>query len=175
MSCHALLQGIFPTQGSNQGLSCVLHWQVGSLPLATPREPVFKPLSGPQAKDQHQNSGKLIWKLKKGLPYQPEMGGWSWDQLVQITCPWPRAFVSWGLYFPICEMGLKTEPTPQDECEDPQPQFLSSARQRVWQRIRRLYWSLTAQPPGFCWRSGGTRPHSNFFATSLILRNQKCP
>ena len=26
---HALLQGIFPTQGSNQGLLCLLHWRVG--------------------------------------------------------------------------------------------------------------------------------------------------
>ena len=32
--CHFLLQGIFPTQGSNPCLSCLLHWQVDSLPLA---------------------------------------------------------------------------------------------------------------------------------------------
>ena len=31
---HSLLQGIFPTQGSNPHLSCLLHWQVDSLPLA---------------------------------------------------------------------------------------------------------------------------------------------
>ena len=31
MDCHALLQGIFPTQGSNP---CLLHWQVDSLPLS---------------------------------------------------------------------------------------------------------------------------------------------
>ena len=38
VGCHALLQGIFLTQGSNLGL---LHWQVGSLPLmpfGSPRE-----------------------------------------------------------------------------------------------------------------------------------------
>ena len=29
--CHSLLQGIFPTQGSN---TCLLHWQVDSLPLS---------------------------------------------------------------------------------------------------------------------------------------------
>ena len=29
-----LLQGIFPTQGSNLRLLCLLHWQAGSLPLA---------------------------------------------------------------------------------------------------------------------------------------------
>ena len=34
MGCHALFQGIFPTQGSNQCLSCLLHWPVGSLPLS---------------------------------------------------------------------------------------------------------------------------------------------
>ena len=27
VGCHALLQGIFPTQGLNQHLSCLLHWQ----------------------------------------------------------------------------------------------------------------------------------------------------
>ena len=31
MGCHALLQKIFPTQGSNL---CLLHWQVDSLPLS---------------------------------------------------------------------------------------------------------------------------------------------
>ena len=31
-----LLQGIILTQGSNQGLLCLLHWQAGSLPLAPP-------------------------------------------------------------------------------------------------------------------------------------------
>ena len=34
LGCHALLQGIFPTQGSNPHLVCLLHRQVGSLPLA---------------------------------------------------------------------------------------------------------------------------------------------
>ena len=29
--CHFLLQGIFPTQGSNPHLLCLLHWQVDSL------------------------------------------------------------------------------------------------------------------------------------------------
>ena len=36
MGCHFLLQGIFLTQGSNQRLLILLHWQVGSLPLAPP-------------------------------------------------------------------------------------------------------------------------------------------
>ena len=34
--CHSLLQGVFPTQGRNLDLLCLLHWQVGSSPLAPP-------------------------------------------------------------------------------------------------------------------------------------------
>ena len=33
VGCHFLLQGIFPTQGSNPHLLCLLHWQVDSLSL----------------------------------------------------------------------------------------------------------------------------------------------
>ena len=36
---HFLLQGIFPTQGSNTYLLCLLHWHVGSLPAEPPRKP----------------------------------------------------------------------------------------------------------------------------------------
>ena len=38
MSCHALPQGIFPTQGLNR-IFCLLHWQVGYLPLMPPGKP----------------------------------------------------------------------------------------------------------------------------------------
>ena len=33
VGCHAFLQGIFLTQGSNPNLWCLLHWQGDSLPL----------------------------------------------------------------------------------------------------------------------------------------------
>ena len=36
VGCHALLQGALPSQGLNLNLFCLLHWQVGSLPLALP-------------------------------------------------------------------------------------------------------------------------------------------
>ena len=39
VSCHALLQGIFPTQGSNLHFLHLLHWQVGSLSLVPPGNP----------------------------------------------------------------------------------------------------------------------------------------
>ena len=36
VGCHSLLQGFFPTQGSNPHL---LHWQAGSLPSEPPEKP----------------------------------------------------------------------------------------------------------------------------------------
>ena len=36
MSCHFLLQRIFPTQGSNPRLLYLLYWKAASLPLTPP-------------------------------------------------------------------------------------------------------------------------------------------
>ena len=44
MGCCALLQGIFPTQGPNLRL-WLLHWQAGSLPLASPGKLMHHPFS----------------------------------------------------------------------------------------------------------------------------------
>ena len=44
---HALLQGIFLTQESNLRLFCLLHCQVGSLPLAPPGKPKEATLTAP--------------------------------------------------------------------------------------------------------------------------------
>ena len=40
VGCHALLQGIFLTQGLNPGLLCLLHWQASSLPLCHLGSPI---------------------------------------------------------------------------------------------------------------------------------------
>ena len=42
---HALFQGVFPTQGSNLHLLCLLHWQAGSLPLVPPGKQKTPPVS----------------------------------------------------------------------------------------------------------------------------------
>ena len=42
MGCHFLLQGIFLAQGLNLCLLCLLHWQVGSLPVTPPGKPTLK-------------------------------------------------------------------------------------------------------------------------------------
>ena len=46
VGCHTLLQGIFPTQGSNPCLLHFLHWQAGSLPLEPPGKPDEKYKAG---------------------------------------------------------------------------------------------------------------------------------
>ena len=39
VDCHALLQWVFLTQGSNPRILCLLHWQAGSLPLVPSGKP----------------------------------------------------------------------------------------------------------------------------------------
>ena len=41
VGCLFLLQAIFPTQGSNLHLLCLLQWQVASLPLVPPGKPQY--------------------------------------------------------------------------------------------------------------------------------------
>ena len=50
VGCHLLLQGIFPTQGSNPGLLHLLPWQVDSLPLSHLGSPSV-PNAGKQRKE----------------------------------------------------------------------------------------------------------------------------
>ena len=54
VGCHALLQGIFPTQGSNPCLLCLLQWQAGFLPLVPP------------GVSPNINCLKLVWEFWRG-------------------------------------------------------------------------------------------------------------
>ena len=66
VACHALLQGIFPTQGSNR--VCLLNWQVSSLWLASPGEALCMSLRGLNTVDEmnsnicHNNYSPFICK-----------------------------------------------------------------------------------------------------------------
>ena len=46
VGCHALLQGIFQTHGSNLHLLHLLHWQAGSLPLTPSGKPLVHYIIG---------------------------------------------------------------------------------------------------------------------------------
>ena len=54
VGCHALLQGIFPTQGWNLLLLHLLHWQVNSLPPAPPGNPYIH-IGAPERYDTQRN------------------------------------------------------------------------------------------------------------------------
>ena len=56
VGCHARLQGVFLAQGSNPGLLHLLHWQVGSLPLAPPGKLEIPHASWPK----NQNRSNII-------------------------------------------------------------------------------------------------------------------
>ena len=64
VDCHVLLQGIFPTQGSNPDPLCLLRWQVGSLPLVPlgkPRKQGGNGISFSTHEDHTHRSKKLSW------------------------------------------------------------------------------------------------------------------
>ena len=55
VGCHALLQEIFPTQGSNLNLLHLMHWQADPLPL----EPPGKPTPGTNPNNNNNEESKL--------------------------------------------------------------------------------------------------------------------
>ena len=73
---HFLLQGIFPTQGSNQSLLYFLHWQADSLPLSQLRAQITgyilfhscERLLGDMAHQikENKNRSKYVTQVKKG-------------------------------------------------------------------------------------------------------------
>uniref|UniRef100_A0A8B9XZ55 Uncharacterized protein n=1 Tax=Bos mutus grunniens TaxID=30521 RepID=A0A8B9XZ55_BOSMU len=69
---HALLQGIFLTQGSNLCLFSLPHWQEGSLPLA-PHFPLPPSTRQAQMSVIPNNSGFHVGFLFPGLRDEPEV------------------------------------------------------------------------------------------------------
>ena len=75
VGCHARLQGIFLTQGSNPSLLCLLHCQVGSLRLAPPGKSVLVSYS-----TKKKNNTEVQWTLFFNLEHsrcQVMWNGWT--------------------------------------------------------------------------------------------------
>ena len=71
VGCHALLQGIFPTQGSNLSLVHLFRWQAGSLPLVPPGKPL-------QVPDVFYSSGKSLRPARfKGREIKRHLSLWG--------------------------------------------------------------------------------------------------
>ena len=68
LGCHFILQGIFPTQGLNSCLLCLLYWQVGSLMLVPPGK-----------QDDGQASPNLLFKLETLVFFlSRSLSPWFW-------------------------------------------------------------------------------------------------
>ena len=65
--CHTLLQGIFPSQGSNPRLLYLLHWQVDSLPLVPPGKPDMKHMIPKESEKRQLRFTGLVGKVVEGL------------------------------------------------------------------------------------------------------------
>ena len=66
VGCHALLQGIFSTQGSNPCLLCLLHYQAESLPLAPSGKPSEK-IHSLNVHFTHPRSPLRVYDVKRTL------------------------------------------------------------------------------------------------------------
>ena len=116
---HALLQGIFPTQGSNPHLLHLLHCQAGSLPLAPPGKPLIRLLLGlKQCSDSSLNQISLVYIQG---PLQLDQNFFSFlSQLFSPTqCHSPPSSLP---AVPYCSLGLPISmtiswpfPLPQNE------------------------------------------------------------
>jgi len=108
MCCHFLLQGIFPSQGSNSHLQHLLHWQVDSLPIRV--WVLF-----PQWSVLIRAVRNEWWKVYSKSPtYKPSRHKLSkirtciWFQqgirtcVISISCEWncslPSVSYSWGFF-----------------------------------------------------------------------------
>ena len=76
MGCHFLLQGIFPTQGANPCLQCLLHWQAGFFFFTT--EPPGKPIKC----QQHHNK-----TVKREMDGQTNWCSKTWPSMLVSPHP----------------------------------------------------------------------------------------
>ena len=109
VGCHFLPQGIFPIQGLNPCLLCLLHWQAGSLP---PGKPPGKPKP-----HTTQNKNQACYRHVLGFP-----GGTSGKESVCFcrrlkrrrfnpwvgTIPWRRKWQPVSIFLPGESQGQRS-------------------------------------------------------------------
>ena len=78
------LQGIFPTQGSNLYLLCLLHWQAYSLSLAPPGKPL-NVVKVCKTRNVTNHSSLTRIKLQPTAVSNPE-GNLKWRKIGSILC-----------------------------------------------------------------------------------------
>ena len=84
VGCHFLFQGIFLNQGSNLHLFHLLHWQVGSLPLAPCRKPNMVPGAHASLLDNDDHDLRRIGWLD-GMSCSARQS-WNWHTRPSTAC-----------------------------------------------------------------------------------------
>ena len=82
VGCHFFLHGIFPTQGSNPSLLCLLHWQTNCLPLSYLGSPCLWICTIKIDKAKRWHLGQCAWFLVSNganvqFFFNPD-SGWTW-------------------------------------------------------------------------------------------------
>ena len=94
VGCHALLQGIFLTQGLNRCLLCLLPWQEGSLPLAPPGKS-SKSFQSIQASCSVMSDSATSWTGVCRAPQSMELSRQEYSSGVPF--PSPEGFPDLGI------------------------------------------------------------------------------
>ena len=90
VGCHFLLQGIFPTQGSNPRLPCLLHWQADSLPTILGRSLKYWQVP--------RSSGELI-KHATSLVWPPGILTPKWNPGIHVCVSAPMVLIPSGSWY----------------------------------------------------------------------------
>ena len=98
VGCHALLQGIFLTQGLNPSLLCLLYWQVGSLPLHQP-EACYHLDFGLTVSAQEKASLSLSFPLKNPPAMQETwVQSTCWEDPLEKGMATLSSILAWRIY-----------------------------------------------------------------------------
>ena len=89
---HTFPQGIFPTQELNMSFLCLLNWQVGPLPLASPGKPtrvsVLRQTLLPSRLPRNTEKSSLCWTGGPGWLSVLKTAVWAcWSQTPQLSIP----------------------------------------------------------------------------------------
>ena len=140
VGCHALLQGIFPAQGSNLCFSRLQYWQAGSLPLAPPGKPAWITAQSFLVKDlaSVRKHSHRLWGLSAFLQMLRVSAVITlrWENLTlprvlplqSPPCDQLRSL--WGLQHST--PSFLPSPHPPWRCSEPSPYFLHAISLSEW-------------------------------------------
>ena len=126
VGCHTLSEGIFPTQGSNPCILCLLYWQVCSLPLGPPGKPTYKFILFSSVLFSHSVMSHSLWP--HGL------------QNTRLPCPSPTPRACSYPSSRWCHPTISSSVIPFSFCLQsslapgsfPMSQFFVSGGQNIW-------------------------------------------